>query len=105
MPVELADLIAQIGAWTGASEGGVSESRPVADAVLGGRFAQAAYRMQLLPLLGDAQARTLRGQTGELARLPWNVQLEPVVQRVDDEQVAAISVGLLQPDTERDPHD
>ena len=105
MPMELADLIAQIGAWSDASDGSVPQPRPVADAVLGGRFAQAAYRMQLLPLLGDVQARTLRGQTGELARLPWHVDLQPVVQRVDDEHVAAISVGQLQPDTESDPHD
>ncbi|WP_051248940.1 hypothetical protein [Acidovorax sp. JHL-9] len=105
MPVELADLIAQIGVWTGASVGRVPEAHPVADAVLGGRFAQAAYRMQLLPLLGDAQARTLRGRTGELARLPWSVELQPVVQRVDDEQVAAISVGQLQPDIESDSDD
>lgn len=105
MPVELEDLITQIGTWTGAAEDSRPEPRLVADAVLGGRFAQAAYRMQLLPLLGDAQARTLRGQTGELARLPWHVELQPVVQRVDDEMVAAISVGQFKPDTESDSHD
>jgi len=101
MPRELDDLIALLGAWTDVPEGAPAEARPVADAVLGGRFAQAAYRMQLLPLLGDAQARTLKGQTGDLARMPWRAELLPAVQTVDDEQVAAISAGQLSPDIER----
>jgi hypothetical protein len=75
----------------------------VGQAVLGGRFAQAAYRMQLLPLLGDAQARTLQGRTGDLARSPWRVALSPVVERVGDANVAAISAGQLHPDRPGDP--
>jgi hypothetical protein len=100
MPQELDDLIVQLGAWANVPDGGLPQQHPVTEVVLGGRFAQVAYRMQLLPLLGDEQARTLKGQTGDLARLPWRVELQPVVQSTDDEHVAAISVGQLSPEIE-----
>jgi hypothetical protein len=70
-------------------------SRPLSEAVLGGRFAQAAYRMQLLPLLGDGQAQTLKGQTGDLARSPWRWAATPRLTGTTDEAVALISEGLL----------
>jgi hypothetical protein len=54
--------------------------------------------MQLLPLLGDAQARTLKGQTGDLARSPWRTVLTPAVEVVDDAHVARLSAGQLQPE-------
>lgn len=94
MPHELEDLIEKLASWNKAQE----EAMPVRRAVLGGRFAQAAYRMQLLPLLGDAQARTLRGQTGDLARSPWRAVLQPAVEKVDDVHVAALSAGHLHPE-------
>ena len=93
MPEELGELIAQLTAWSTEPA-----PQPLTAAVLGGRFAQAAYRMQLLPLLGDAQARTLNGQTGDLARTAWHAELQPQVQPVDDTHVAAISAGQLIPD-------
>lgn len=102
MPEELGALIGLLEGWAGAASG---DPRPVADAVLGGRFAQAAYRMQLLPLLGDAQARSLRGQTGDLARMPWRAVLTPHVERVDDPQVAVISAGQFEPDVPAQAHE
>jgi len=96
MPVELEDLITKLAAWNAAAD--EMRTRPVREAVLGGRFAQAAYRLQLLPLLGDAQARTLQGQTGDLARSPWRVELTPTVDTVDDAHVAALSAGELHPE-------
>ncbi len=69
--------------------------RPLSEAVLGGRFAQAAYRMQLLPLLGDGQAQTLKGQTGDLARSPWRWEATPRLTGTTDEAVSLISEGLL----------
>ncbi|HET8744693.1 MAG TPA: hypothetical protein VFM98_03740 [Ramlibacter sp.] len=98
MPVELEALIGKLTDWTG-SDPGAGTPRPVRDAVLGGRFAQAAYRMQLLPLLGDAQARTLQGQTGDLARSRWRAVLTPAIERVDDAHVAALSAGELHPES------
>lgn len=103
MPEELHFMIRQLAAWSGEGSGeaadGAPPQRPVREAVLGGRFAQAAYRMQLLPLLGDAQARSLHGQTGDLARSPWRVLLQPLIEEVDDHHVAALSAGHLQPDS------
>ena len=72
-------------------------TRPLHEAILGGRFAQAAYRLQLMPLLGDAQAQTLKGATGDLARAPWQWQASPRHLPTHDEAVALISEGLISP--------
>lgn len=72
-------------------------TRPLSDAILGGRFAQAAYRLQLMPLLGDAQAKTLKGLTGDLARAPWQWQFTARHTATDDEAVALISEGSISP--------
>jgi len=98
MPAELAALIGKLAGWAQPRDDAPAP-RPVREAVLGGRFAQAAYRMQLLPLLGDAQARTLQGQTGDLARSPWRAVLTPAVEAVDDTHVAALSAGQLHPES------
>jgi hypothetical protein len=72
-------------------------TRAVSDAILGGRFAQAAYRLQLMPLLGDTQAKTLKGLTGDLARSPWQWQLTPRHAGTNDEAVSLISEGTIEP--------
>ena len=72
-------------------------TRPLSEAVLGGRFAQAAYRLQLMPLVGDAQAQTLKGLTGDLARAPWQWQFKPNHVGTTDESVALISDGEIHP--------
>ncbi len=72
-------------------------TRPLADAILGGRFAQAAYRLQLMPLVGDAQAQTLKGLTGDLARAPWQWRFKPNHITPDDDAVALISDGEILP--------
>ena len=105
MPEELTDLIGLLTTWQAASEGAPNEVRSLSDGVLGGRFAQAAYRMQLLPLLGDAQARGLNGLTGDFARLPWRAVLLPEVAPVDDAHVAAMSTGTFHPEPTSSPHD
>ena len=53
--------------------------------------------LQLLPLLGDAQAQTLKGLTGDLARSPWQWQASPRHLPTQDEAVALISEGLISP--------
>lgn len=72
-------------------------TRPLSEAILGGRFAQAAYRMQLMPLVGDAQAQTLKGLTGDLARAPWQWQFKAQHISTADEAVALVSDGFVQP--------
>ena len=94
LPAELGGLIALLGRWHAEAPEG---ERPLADAILGGRFAQAAYRMQLMPLVGDAQAQTLKGQTGDLARAPWRWAFSPRHQTTTDEAVALISEGVISP--------
>ena len=100
LPPELGNLISMFDRWRDKdAEAGLADTapRPLADAVLGGRFAQAAYRLQLMPLLGDAQAQTLNGLTGDLARRGWRWQATPRLVETADETVALISEGLLRP--------
>lgn len=120
MPTELDDFIQKLAAWN------ETAARPhdLQEAVLGdagmapppgldqggaaatGRYAQAAYRMQLLPLLGDAQARTLKGQTGDFARSPWRVALSPQTRALSAQEggpVATLSEGQLYPENTQFP--
>lgn len=95
MPAELDGLISLLAQWRNGAILPASAPRPLGDAVLGGRFAQAAYRMQLLPLLGDSQAQTLKGQTGELARSGWHAVVNTNIIPQDDPHVLAMSEGHL----------
>ncbi|WP_238947488.1 hypothetical protein [Vandammella animalimorsus] len=118
LPEELHGLIGLLAQWqASAQQAGPADAqpdtqpdgpaaappRPLHEAVLGGRFAQAAYRMQLLPLLGDAQAQTLKGQTGELARSGWRASLSPRVLPVQHHAVQAMSEGCLHPEQSPPP--
>ena len=106
LPAELGGLIALLDRWSQDAHGGEAPAeRPLHDAILGGRFAQAAYRLQLLPLVGDAQARTLKGQTGDLARSPWQWRISPRHLVPDDEAVCLISEGILAPADPATPAD
>jgi hypothetical protein len=95
LPAELGGLIDLLAKWQAMPP--PDAGHPLREAVLGGRFAQAAYRLQLLPLLGDAQAQTLKGQTGDLARKPWQLRFATEHEAVDDREVALISQGLIVP--------
>jgi hypothetical protein len=105
LPAELGGLIDLLSKWQAMpppapaldGEPEPEPGHPLREAVLGGRFAQAAYRLQLLPLLGDAQAQTLKGQTGDLARQPWELRFATEHEAVDDREVALISQGLIVP--------
>ena len=98
LPPELGHLINLFGRWSDRPAPEAPEAAPsLSDAVLGRRFAHAAYRMQLMPLLGDAQAATLKSQTGDLARAPWQLTLTPALVKTDDFEVAVISEGRFSP--------
>lgn len=60
------------------------------------RYAQVAYKAQLLPLLGDAQAQDLPGATGDLARQPWRVQWHTDLTALEHPAVTHLSSGLLE---------
>lgn len=59
------------------------------------RYAQVAYKTQLLPLLGDTQAQVLPGATGELARQPWRVAWQTALVALDHPAVSHLSAGHL----------
>ncbi|MDA8455006.1 hypothetical protein M4R22_09540 [Acidovorax sp. GBBC 3334] len=99
LPRELGDLADLLSAW---AQGGQAAPRDVAEALLGAvpasaRYAQVAYKAQLLPLLGDPQAGVLPGATGALARQPWRVQWEAATQALDHAQVELMSCGHVVP--------
>ena len=91
LPPEMGLMQVLLSGWT---EAGLTE-QPVAPAVLGGSYARAAYRAQLLPLLGDEQARHLQGATGDMARQPWRVRWAAEQGEVTDEFVRWMSQGAL----------
>ena len=100
LPVELEDLNALLAGWGGDSE--AAGAHAVADALLGSdpahaRYAQVAYRAQLMPLLGDPQAEVLPGATGAFARQPWRVQWLAAHERIKHPQVELLSQGSLVP--------
>ena len=98
LPKELEELNTLMAAW--ATEG--DSSHTVADALLGAtpadtRYAQVAYRAQLMPLLGDPQAEVLPGATGAFARQPWRVQWLATHKRIRHPEVELLSQGTLVP--------
>lgn len=73
----------------------------LADVVPGGSFAQASYRMSLLALLRDSDADGMReageGPIADFLRMPVDVRFSEDIQPVDDDNVAAITVGEVAP--------
>ncbi|MDM4765575.1 hypothetical protein [Pelomonas sp. SE-A7] len=91
LPPEMGLMQELLQRWS--AEGHIEQN--LAPAVLGGSYARAAYRAQLLPLLGDPQAQHLAGATGDMARQPWRVHWSPEQGEIDDEYVDWMSHGLL----------
>ncbi|TFW30823.1 hypothetical protein [Massilia horti] len=81
-----------------------SESGPKAVAIqeslLPASFAVASYRASLLPLLGDPAEANLQGPTAELARLPVKFEARDEMIKLDDPEIAAISIATLSLDLE-----
>jgi hypothetical protein len=97
LPPDMAQMRALLDTWRAAGE----MQQDLAPAVLGGSYARSAYRAQLLPLLGDSQARHLKGATGDMARQPWRVRWSAEQGAIDDPHVAWMSRGqLMQSDKE-----
>lgn len=107
LPPELGDFSALLAQWSLAAataEPDAPVQHPVHEAVwaTGGgdeahvRYAQVAYKTQLLPLLGDAQAKDLPGATGALARQNWRVQWHNQLLAVDHPALTHFSSGHLE---------
>lgn len=106
LPQELQTLIGVLTGW----QDGEAPAHELLDALRCGsadpRYAAMAYRAQLMPLLGDPQAQALKGATGDLARLPWQVRWADRSQALALPEVAAASMGWLhRPGTEAPPYD
>lgn len=95
LPPDMEQMQALLTAWAAADP----VEHDLAPAILGDSYARAAYRAQLLPLLGDAQARHLKGATGDMARQPWSVRWSAEQGPVDDEFVKWMSRGVLTPES------
>lgn len=99
LPRELADLSALLTQW-GLLADENAPAHSLAQALLGApgantRYAQVAYKSQLIPLLGDAQAQGLAGATGDLARLPWRAEWSTDLQALDHPAVSHLTQGVL----------
>lgn len=97
LPQELHDMNALFAAWATDAQ---TDTHSLADALLGAnpadtRYAQVAYRAQLMPLLGDPQAEVLPGATGEFARQPWRVQWQAAQKRIKHPALELLSQGAL----------
>lgn len=107
LPQELGDLSALLAAWAQSHSAPAEDTqaaapRAVNDALLSdangapARYAQVAYKAQLLPLLGDAQAKDLPGATGDLARQPWRLQWHNVLVALQHPEISHLSSGHLE---------
>lgn len=91
LPPEMSIMQALLTRWSEAGE----VEQDLAPAVLGGSYARASYRAQLLPLLGDKEAQHLTGATGDMARQPWRVHWSAEQGECDDEYIRWMSRGVL----------
>ncbi len=87
-PSEFAELLSLLGR--------IESPLAVADAVVGGGFRAASYRMSLLPFLGETNVDP---DMAPLAGVPLTLAWETTgpLQRIGREEVSAITPGRLQP--------
>ena len=76
-----------------------STPAPLASLVAGGGFPAASYRLSLLALLadggGEGGATPADGPIGEFMRLPLDVLFEAGTVKLGEDEIAAISAGLV----------
>ncbi len=87
MPAELSQLLALLAA--------IDAPMPVADAVVGGSYRSTAYRLSLLPLIGE---RALDPELAAFADLSLKVEWSDELQPVGRSGVAAVNCGSLIPE-------
>ena len=81
---------------------GLGEPMNLADAIIGGNFSDASYRLSLLSVLGE---QNVDPELAPLAHLPlslrWNESLE--LKTIGRDEVAAMSDGHIEPQQEKTP--
>lgn len=74
----------------------------LADAIVGGSFSDASYRLSLLPFLGE---QNVDPELAPLAELPlsvrWDESLE--LKKIGRDEIAAMSDGYIEPQQEKNP--
>ncbi|XZG70326.1 hypothetical protein ACTSKR_00295 [Chitinibacteraceae bacterium HSL-7] len=76
---------------------GIDWDAPLSETVLADSYAETAYRMSLLSLLGDAEAALDQSVVADIVKLPLRFETTAEVDEVDHPEVAAISRGRLSP--------
>lgn len=78
--------------------GTVSHAQPLSAIVGGGGFAAASYRLSMLALLADGDdGSPADGPVGDFMNLPFEVIFSDSLERVDADEIAAISTGTVAP--------
>ncbi|MCB2069429.1 MAG: hypothetical protein KDF67_07225, partial [Ottowia sp.] len=73
-----------------------TEPATLHDAVSGGNFGHAAYRLSLLALLADSQdSAPADGPIGAFMRLPLKVDFDTTLVDVGHDEIARISAGSI----------
>ncbi|MCK7593630.1 hypothetical protein [Pseudomarimonas salicorniae] len=95
LPVEREDL----GPLHGWRDQLAALDRPAAlpDLVPADDYAESAYRLSLLGLIGDPESAALDGPAAELARLALQLQVETGLRALDHPSIALISEGRIEP--------
>lgn len=70
---------------------------PLAEAVAGGEWRDAAYRLSLLAFLGDPETQGLTDAVGAFASLPLRLEIDDTLEEVGRHGIARMSKGRLQP--------
>ncbi len=70
---------------------------PLTEAVLADTYAETAYRLSLLSLLGDREAALEQSIVADLVKLPLAFETDDVVDLIDHPEVAALTRGRLKP--------
>ena len=83
--------------------GQVAAPLPLADAVTGGAWRDAAYRLSLLSLLGDPETQGLSDAVGAFATLPLKVEIDADVEEIQRHGIARMSRGRILPKGEPSP--
>ena len=81
---------------------GLESPMNLADAIVGGNFSDASYRLSLLSFLGE---QNVDPELAPLAHLPlslhWNKSLE--LKTIGRDEIAAMSDGRIEPQQEKTP--
>lgn len=76
---------------------GIAAPLSLAEAVAGGDWRDAAYRLSLLSLLGDRETQGLSDAVGAFAKLPVRVDIEAELEEIGRHGIARMSRGHVLP--------